>query len=235
MIENCHSASTELRNILFKLAIDDVIKNNNVHLRIRVRRVKEYWKQPEIDRLLSKFGDYEKQLVKSTLAHVSNCPIPDDLEYEGSFRNGYHNRGKIVDILAVAEEFLSLPKGANGQPRPDSGDAVGIHEAIFTGQPVTAMAAVLTFQNGDTKFLTRKGIKDQDQASKGQVLMNLRKKILSLQLVIFDMYKTWYLTTCSSVNVMSAEKRCVTPTKKHMNGFSALLKLGSLGHRLIRG
>jgi NACHT domain len=174
LIEKCHAASTELRNILFKIATDDVIKDNNVYLVLRIRKVREFWKQPEIDRLLAKLDEYQKQLVNETLACVSTRLSALDLENGVALGNDYRSHGKIVEILAVAEDFLDLPKRAKGQTRQEVSEILVNKDATSSHQSETAMAAVVTFLNGETKFLTRAGTRTHYHPSKQQILMTLR-------------------------------------------------------------
>ena len=176
LIETCHSDSSKLANIFFKIATDDLIKDNNVFLHLRIRKVKELWKQPEIDRLLTKLDNYQKQLAKVTLACVWTRLSAVDLEHGAALGKGCRSHGKIVEILAVGENVLDSPKHANEQARQE-GSETPVNENATPGRQsetaMAAMAAAVTFQNRETKFLTRAGISTY-HPNKQQMLMTLQ-------------------------------------------------------------
>jgi hypothetical protein len=175
LIEKCHIDSTNLGNMFLKISTDRLIKDNNNYLFLRIRKVKEFWKQTEIDTLLAKFDDYHKQLTRATLACVSARLSAADSQHDISLGRSYRSYGKIVEILAVGENVLFSTRRANEHALRASRVNPVIGNATSSGRAETAMGAAVTFQNGETKFLTRLGIGSKYYPVKQQMIVTLQE------------------------------------------------------------
>ncbi|RDW58785.1 hypothetical protein BP6252_13261 [Coleophoma cylindrospora] len=144
LIEGCQKIAANMRATFYKMAKDEVVKNNNIPLVLRIKKAKEFWNESEVYRMLAKLEGYRKQVAPCMLATVP--AHVDAMDQEESVRLGtkYRSYGKVAEILAVVVNSLESLRIDDKEHNPNQ------HEP--------AMAAVVTFKSGETRTLTRTGM-----------------------------------------------------------------------------
>jgi hypothetical protein len=159
LIEGCHKIAAEMKVTFYKMAKDEVVKDNNVQLVLRIKKAKEFWNESEVYRMLSKLEGYTNQVAPCMLATVPAHLDAMDEERSARFGTMYRSYGKITEILAVVDnslESLNI-ENKNLQRKMDAMEySPNIPPSRRQHEP--AMAAVVTFQGGETRVLTRTGM-----------------------------------------------------------------------------
>ncbi|KAH7303434.1 hypothetical protein BKA65DRAFT_240002 [Rhexocercosporidium sp. MPI-PUGE-AT-0058] len=175
LLEGCHKIAAEMRVIFYKMAKDEEVKDNNVQLVLRIKKAKEFWNESEVYRILSKLESYNNQVAPCMLA-IMPAHL-DAMDEEQSARSGtmYRSYGKITEILTVVDNNLESLEIENINLRR----AMGAKEynpniSPSRRQYEPAMAAVVTFQGGTTRFLTRTGMANPYSHDKQLKVMVLR-------------------------------------------------------------
>ncbi|KAH6986905.1 hypothetical protein EDB80DRAFT_176381 [Ilyonectria destructans] len=168
LVDDCSAIARELSDIFKKLT--EIRKRGDVVSKV-ISLMRGAWKYDEITHLSEQMRTYQNQLVLRLLHYLNTNTEAANKIHGQRFDVLQQNYSRIIEVLAISEDKLDLlaQQGTSLRHQIDATDAGRASRQEKT------LAAVVTLQNGESKFLTASTASDQAAVESGtQTLLTLR-------------------------------------------------------------